>query len=90
MIIEVSKIIPALQSRTTRFKFKQISKEDACGRLRHICNSEKINITDQALVDIVKISEGDMRKMVNTLQVVYRYSRVFTWHFSLNQISQSL
>jgi replication factor C subunit 3/5 len=66
----VSKIIPALQSRTTRFKFRQISKEDAVGRLKKICDAEKINITDQALGDIAKIAEGDMRKMVNTLQSI--------------------
>lgn len=60
-----------MQSRTTRFKFKQIAKEEAVGRLREICNAESMNVTDQALNDIVKISEGDMRKMVNTLQNIH-------------------
>jgi DNA polymerase III delta prime subunit len=58
-----------LQSRTTRFKFKQISRDDAAGRLKQICVDEHIKITDQAINDVVKICEGDMRRMVNTLQV---------------------
>ncbi len=69
----VSKIIPALQSRTTRFKFKQIPREDAAGRLKQICKAENINITDEAVHDVIKISEGDMRKMVNTLQNVHMF-----------------
>ena len=69
----MSKIIPALQSRTTKFKFKQISRQDAAGRLKQICKSEEINMTDEAINDVVKISEGDMRKMVNTLQNVHMY-----------------
>lgn len=69
----VSKIIPALQSRTTRFKFKQIPKEDAAGRLKQICKAEHINVTDEGIIDIIKISEGDMRKMVNTLQNVHMW-----------------
>lgn len=69
----VSKIIPALQSRTTRFKFKQIPRADAVGRLKQICKDEKINITDEALGDVTKISDGDMRKMVNTLQNIHMY-----------------
>lgn len=67
----MSKVIPALQSRTTRFKFRQIPKEDAVGRLRQICQLEHLKVTEEALGDIVKISEGDMRKMVNTLQSIH-------------------
>ena len=37
----VSKIIPALQSRCTRFKFKQIPVEDAKLRVKEICAAEK-------------------------------------------------
>lgn len=38
----VSKIIPALQSRCTRFKFKHIPYEDAKKRIKEICASENL------------------------------------------------
>ena len=67
----VSKIIPALQSRTTKFKFRQISSNDAAGRLKQICDTEQIDVTEDAILDVVKISDGDMRKMVNMLQSIH-------------------
>lgn len=66
---KVNKIIPALQSRCTKFKFKQIPVVDAQSRVKEICKIEGIKIEDQAVEDIIVISEGDMRKVVNMLQV---------------------
>lgn len=40
----VSKIIPALQSRCTRFKFRPIPIEEAKSRVQQICDAEKYNI----------------------------------------------
>ena len=67
----VSKIIPALISRCTRFKFKKIPLEDAQVRAREICDNEGINIDDEAIADCIKLGDGDMRKVVNMLQSVH-------------------
>jgi len=37
----VSKVIPALQSRCTRFKFRPIPMDEAKVRVREICDAEK-------------------------------------------------
>lgn len=66
----VSKIIPALQSRCTRFKFKQIPVEDAKLRVKEICAAENLNISEDGIESIFKLSEGDMRKVVNMLQSI--------------------
>eukprot|EP01016_Furgasonia_blochmanni_P043330 TRINITY_DN5865_c0_g1_i9.p2 TRINITY_DN5865_c0_g1~~TRINITY_DN5865_c0_g1_i9.p2 ORF type:complete len:253 (-),score=48.68 TRINITY_DN5865_c0_g1_i9:60-818(-) len=66
----VSKIIPALQSRCTRFKFRQIPAEDSKRRVREICLAENIVITDGAIDAVLKLCEGDMRRVVNMLQSI--------------------
>ena len=65
-----NKIIPALQSRCTKFKFKQIPLEDARDRIKKIAEAEGLKILDEAIDDIIKLSDGDMRKVVNMLQVI--------------------
>ncbi|EGR31962.1 replication factor c subunit, putative [Ichthyophthirius multifiliis] len=65
----VSKIIPALQSRCTRFKFKHIPIEDAQKRIEEICLIEKIKYDQSGLEAIFKLCDGDMRRVVNMLQV---------------------
>lgn len=71
MITKVNKIIPALQSRCTKFKFKQIPISAAQSRVKEICKEHHINITDEAVVDTITLCEGDMRKVVNMLQVEF-------------------
>jgi replication factor C subunit 3/5 len=64
----VSKIINALQSRCTNFRFAPLLNEQIKERLLWIVENEKINITDDGLETIMKISNGDMRKTINILQ----------------------
>lgn len=64
----MSKIIPALQSRCTRFKFKQISLPEAKNRIVEICMNEKLNISDDGIEAVFKLCQGDMRRVVNMLQ----------------------
>ena len=67
----VNKIIPALQSRCTKFKFKQIPVEHASSRVKEICEAEGIEVDSQAVEDIIRLSEGDMRRVVNMLQSIH-------------------
>lgn len=41
----VSKVIPALQSRCTRFKFKQIPYDAALERIKRICELENLDLS---------------------------------------------
>ena len=65
----VSKIIPALVSRCTRFKFKKIPEIDSINRVQEICQIEGIPLEDEAARHVIKLCDGDMRKIVNMLQV---------------------
>ena len=64
----VSKIIPALQSRCTRFRFRPLKTEHIKTKLNEICVSEKLNIDNKSQNAIVSLSEGDMRKVLNILE----------------------
>ena len=64
----VSKIIPAVQSRWTKFRFSPLKWEQIKLRLNQICIQENISISEDAQDAIVKLSNGDMRKVLNILE----------------------
>lgn len=64
----MNKIIPAIQSRCTRFRFGPLSAEQILPRMDLIIKNEKINITDDGREAIHELSNGDMRRVVNLLQ----------------------
>eukprot|EP00948_MAST-09A_sp_MAST-9A-sp1_P001719 g1719.t1 len=67
----VSKIIPALQSRCTKFRFAPLVPSQILPRLQYVIAQEKINITQEGMEMLLKISKGDMRKVLNILQSTY-------------------
>ena len=64
----VSKIIPALQSRCTRFRFSPLSNDQILGRLQYVVENEKCTVEENGLDSIIKLSNGDMRRVLNLLQ----------------------
>jgi len=63
------KIIPPIQSRTAVFRFTVIKKDDIIKFLQKIAENEKLKISESAFDAIFKLSEGDMRKAINILQM---------------------
>ncbi|XP_037934930.1 replication factor C subunit 5-like isoform X2 [Teleopsis dalmanni] len=64
----LSKIIPAVQSRCTRFRFAPLSPEQILPRLDKIVEMEKLNVTEDGKKALMTLSKGDMRKVLNVLQ----------------------
>ncbi|VDD94562.1 unnamed protein product [Enterobius vermicularis] len=69
----LSKIIPAIQSRCTRFRFAplnevEIRNKDMLPRLRFIAKEEKVKLTKDGEQALIRLSEGDMRLVLNILQ----------------------
>lgn len=64
----VNKIIPALQSRCTKFRFAPLERNDIVARLRMVASTEKVNMTGEGLSALIKLAEGDMRKCLNVMQ----------------------
>ncbi len=63
-----SKIIPPIQSRTAIFRFSPLTEDDVKKMIEKIAKAEKLDVTEKAMDALYYISEGDMRKAINTLQ----------------------
>lgn len=64
---DVNKLPDTIISRTQRFNFRAIAPADAAAHLRYIADSEKINITDEALQLIAERGEGSFRDSISLL-----------------------
>lgn len=64
----VNKIIPAIQSRCTKFRFPPLNAEALRCRTQQICKLENLQITNDALDTLLRIGCGDFRKILNCLQ----------------------
>ncbi len=64
---EGDKVLPTIISRCQRFDLRRISTGDIVRRLRFICNSEGIQITDDALLAIARGSNGGLRDALSAL-----------------------
>jgi len=64
-----SKIIEPLQSRCAVFRFKALDDKHVEEFVNRIVKGEKLKITEDGIKAVVRISEGDLRKAANILQV---------------------
>ena len=64
----VSKIIPAIQSRCTRFRFAPLSEDQINNRLEYIVQQEGVNLLEDGRKALLRLAKGDMRRMLNILQ----------------------
>ncbi|XLU66804.1 hypothetical protein S245_025857 [Arachis hypogaea] len=74
----VNKIIPALQSRCTRFRFAPLDEVHVTDRLKHVIKAEGLDVEDSGLAALVRLSNGDMRKALNILQSTHMASQQIT------------
>ncbi|XP_050365015.1 replication factor C subunit 3 [Argentina anserina] len=74
----VNKIIPALQSRCTRFRFAPLDSFHVTERLKHVIEAEGLDVSESGLAAVVRLSNGDMRKALNILQSTHMASQKIT------------
>ncbi|GAB0496386.1 hypothetical protein MMPV_007698 [Pyropia vietnamensis] len=70
----VNKIIPAVQSRCTRFRFAPLPSSDVSGRLTEIAAAEGVVLGDGGLAALMELGAGDMRRCVHLLQSAHMAS----------------
>ncbi|GAY52142.1 hypothetical protein CUMW_139610 [Citrus unshiu] len=75
---QVNKIIPALQSRCTRFRFAPLEPVHVTERLKHVIEAEGLDVTEGGLAALVRLCNGDMRKALNILQSTHMASQQIT------------
>ena len=70
---EVQKVLPTILSRTQRYDFRRIQLDEIVKQLRHIADSDKITIDDDALLIIAKKADGSMRDAQSIFDQVVAY-----------------
>ncbi|CAJ0830520.1 6815_t:CDS:2, partial [Entrophospora sp. SA101] len=68
----VSCIIEPLTSCCAKFRFKPLDISSAKKQIEHICENENINYDPKAIDEILKISNGNLRKSIMFLQSAAR------------------
>jgi replication factor C small subunit len=63
-----SKIIEPIQSRCVVLRFKLLNEEEVKKYISRIAKGENLEIDDKAMEALVYVSEGDLRKLTNTIQ----------------------
>ncbi len=65
-----SKIIDPIQSRCVVFRFKPLKEEEMKEYIRRIAEKEELEVTDKAIEALLYVSDGDLRRLTNTMQSV--------------------
>ena len=75
---EVHKLPATILSRTQRFDFRRVTKEDIVINLKNIAKNEKIEIDDDSLEMIALSAEGGHRDAIGLLEQVASFSSKIT------------
>ncbi|HEX2022000.1 MAG TPA: replication factor C small subunit [Candidatus Thermoplasmatota archaeon] len=73
-----SKIMEPIQSRCAVFRFRPLQKDDIKKFVRKVANAEKVEVDADGLEALLYVGQGDMRRVVNTLQVASAGGRKVT------------
>ena len=72
---ELQKIPATIISRTQRYNFKRISKDDLEKRMKYILDQENIKYEDKALAVIAQVADGGMRDALSILDQLLSYEK---------------
>ena len=70
-----SGIIEPIQSRCSIFRFRQLEKREAISYMKSICKVENVTADQDVLERLFELSEGDLRRAINALQVAATSSK---------------
>ncbi|HET9300484.1 MAG TPA: DNA polymerase III subunit gamma/tau, partial [Candidatus Polarisedimenticolaceae bacterium] len=65
---EVQKILPTIVSRCQVFAFRRIPPRELVAHLRHVCQEEKVQISDVTLDRVARAGEGSVRDALTVLE----------------------
>ena len=73
---EPYKIPITVASRCQKFQFSKITDEELVKRLKFISSNENLNISDEVLYEIARLSDGGARDAINMLDQLIAYKGV--------------
>jgi len=63
-----SKVIEPIQSRCSVFRFTMLSESEMKKMVERVCKGEGLSVDEKAMDALIYVSEGDMRKLINSMQ----------------------
>jgi DNA polymerase-3 subunit gamma/tau len=84
---EIHRVPATILSRCQRFDFKRIPVNTIINHLKYICSHEKINIEEDAVLQIAKKADGSMRDAQSILDQIISFSGESV---SLEQVANTL
>lgn len=72
---ELQKVPATIISRTQRYNFKRISKQDLVKRMKYILDQEGIKYEDKALSVIAQVADGGMRDALSILDQLLSFEK---------------
>ena len=72
---ELQKVPATIISRTQRYNFKRISKDDLEKRMKYILDQENIKYEDKAIAVIAQVADGGMRDALSILDQLLSYEK---------------
>jgi replication factor C small subunit len=73
-----NRIIEPIQSRCAVFRFKPIEEDGVRQMVERVARNEGLEVDEQVVKELYRISEGDLRKVLNILQTASVYSKKIT------------
>ena len=70
---EPQKLPATVLSRCQRYDFRRIPAQVIAARLRTVCDGEKVEVSDDALMDIARSAEGGMRDALSLMDMCLSY-----------------
>lgn len=70
----VNRIIPALQSRCTKFRFAPLPPQHVRKRVSEVADLEGVKLKPSGMDALLKLGKGDMRRILNILQSTHMAS----------------
>jgi replication factor C subunit 2/4 len=68
---DCSQITESIQSRCMIIKYGRLSKEKLIYKIKKICELENVEYTDQAINELLFLSDYDIRQIINNLECIY-------------------
>ncbi|CAH2353780.1 replication factor C subunit 2 [[Candida] railenensis] len=86
----ITRIIEPLASRCSKFRYRSLDNENALNRLKYISEMENVPLeNDQVLPEVLRLSNGDLRKAITYLQSAKRLDELSSTSGMQTDVSKS-
>jgi len=75
---DCTQITESIQSRCMIIKYGRLSKENLISKIKTICEIEKILYTEDAILELLYLSDYDIRQIINNLECIYYSYKTLT------------